>query len=88
MAGAQDGEEEGLRLGQALFEVDMIFLKQIRADPTVSTGIAVTAVINLPASGGRKEFVYDNSLHSFSFTSGVVLDCWISLFLWCLLTAG
>ena len=58
MAGAQDGEEEGLRLGQALFEVDMIFLKQIRADPTVSTGIAVTAVINLPASGGRKEFVY------------------------------
>ena len=33
-------------------------------NPTV--GIAVTAVINLPTSGGRKEFVYDQpSLHSY-----------------------
>ena len=31
----------------------------VRRDNLLGRGIAVTAVINLPASGGRKEFVYD-----------------------------
>ena len=39
---------------------------RLLASPPPTQPIAVTSVINLPASGGRKEFVYDQpSLHSY-----------------------